>query len=304
MANCRILAETYDTLYYPAPYFTAPAAYKAREFLLSRLRTFHEDHRTTFSKPAVHRLNAVAVSDPNWEDNPDYYMVELLMSLAVFPTLSTLTVWLLRHLLVDTPLLKIVVDEIQKLRGACHGQDEPPNTVDLSSLRTTCPWLVASWHEALRLHMTVVPRSVQKDFDLVVPSTGKTVSLNTGDILLVPMCTANMDPQIWGSDFKVFNPARFITPLGKLSIPLTRKVRGFGIAGNLCPGRHYAFTTAMSVLVAVFLSVDIRGKDNKGFRAPKSAGGFSGGFERHGNDDRAVVSRRRENFMGMLNLKV
>ncbi|KAH8647752.1 cytochrome P450 [Xylariales sp. PMI_506] len=301
MVQFRILAESYDTLYYPAPWLTARRAYKAREYLLSRLRSFHLEHRESRVDVPAHRVNVVSISDPDWEANSDYYHAELLMSLAIIPTMATTTVWLVRHLLARQDLLKLVIDEIEQLReinklgissedGKTSGHTV--ESVDLSSLKDTCPWLVASWYEVLRLHTTGVPRAARQDFGLAVPSMGSTVPFSAGDFLLIPMCTSNLDSGRWGPEAVSFNPARFITTEGRLSSHMIRKVRAFGMSGNLCPGRFYGSTTAMAVVAAVLLTVDISPKRGSGFREPRVRSGFSGGFERYADDEQAVLTRK------------
>jgi hypothetical protein len=244
--NHRILAKGYDTLYYPAAWLTVRRVWNAQQILLSRLRIFHTEHRESRINSTAHRLNVVAMSDPVWEENPDYYLVELLMSLAIIPTMSTITVWLMRHLLAQPHFLNLVVSEIEQLRrdqGSKPSTDEPvegktADCVDLTSLNTTCPRLVESWHETLRLHMSGIPRA-QFGETSISPFHRQAARYHSVPVISFSYRCARPTwiPEVWGPDYQLFNPGRFINTEGKLSVQMTRRVRGFGMPGNLCPGR-------------------------------------------------------------------
>ncbi|RDA82491.1 hypothetical protein CP532_2568 [Ophiocordyceps camponoti-leonardi (nom. inval.)] len=268
MRQFIILSDGLESLSQPLPQLTARAPYRARSFLLKRLVAFHRQHRQSRRTSVAHRINAVAMTDANWEDNDDYYRCELLEALGLLATASTLSVWLVRHLLADDGLRRRVVDEVRSL---------PP---DLADLKTTCPHLVAAWYETLRLHVTAVPRVATRDIDLAG------ASVSEGDVLIMPMLSFNINPTTWGADAEVFRAERFLDDRRQLRAALTRKVRGFGVAGNLCPGRLFGFDTAMSSVATLLRDFDVSPVASSGSRAPlpRSKGGIAVGFERLGDD--------------------
>ncbi|RDA93262.1 hypothetical protein CP533_6518 [Ophiocordyceps camponoti-saundersi (nom. inval.)] len=265
MRQFIILSDGLESLSQPFPQLTARAPHRARSFLLKRLVAFHQQHRQSRRTSVAHRINAVAMTDANWEDNDDYYRCELLEALGLLATASTLSVWLVRHLLADDGLRRRVVDEVRSL---------PP---DLADLKTACPHLVAAWYETLRLHVTAVPRVATRDIDLA----GAPVS--EGDVLILPMLSFNINPTTWGPDAEVFRADRFLDEKRQLRTALTRKVRGFGVAGNLCPGRLFGFDTAMSSVATLLRDFDVLTESGSA-PLPTAKGGVAVGFERLGDD--------------------
>lgn len=284
------LSESFDSLSRPMPRLSARKALAARNFLHTRLREFHMEHRDARVKSVAHGINIVAHSDPCWENNPDYYNIEMVSALGLLATPSTLSVWLLRHLLTAPEVLDRVVEEVKRL-GVCKGEAVGSVRLDLADVRTLCPWLVASWYETLRLHMTGVPRLARHDFTLSVPGCAP-LSLTQGDVILLPMCASNLDAAAWGPETAFFRPERFLTSSGALSASQTRRVKAFGVAGNLCPGRAFGFDVAMGVTAGMLRMFEVRSVDGRTFEEPRVKTGFNVGFERVRHDVRAVLVRR------------
>ncbi|KAM0427785.1 hypothetical protein ACHAPT_007242 [Fusarium lateritium] len=284
------LTETFDSLSRPAAWLTARSAYKTREFLIKRLREFHNQHRESRVKTVAHAINVVAHSDPNWETNPDYYHIEMVTAIGLLATASTLSVWLVRHLLATPELLRIVVDEVQRLQ-VVQAETQAGHKLDLTNIRTLCPWLVASWYETLRLHMTAVPRLARHEFGLELPGS-EPLAVSQGDLFLLPMSASNLDTNAWGPDAASFQPSRFINSAGELSNSLIRKVKAFGVAGNLCPGRVFGFEVVMAMVAGTLGTFEVKSADSKEFTVPGVRGGFNVGFERYADDVKVVLSKR------------
>lgn len=219
----------------------------------------------------------------------------MVSALGLLATPSTLSVWLVRHLLAASPeILAKVVAEVDLL-GDVPGQSTGFPRLDLSGIRARCPWLVASWYESLRLHMTGVPRLARHAFTLTTPTTSP-LSVSQGDIFLLPMCASNLDTTLWGTDAASFRPGRFIQSHdGSLNNSLIRKVRAFGVAGNLCPGRVFGFEVAMMVVAGLLRDFDVQAVDEgkKEFVVPPVRRGFNVGFERYADDVEVKLVRRR-----------
>lgn len=250
---------------------------------------FHREHRQDVETSVAHRINAIAMSDRDWESNLDYYRCELLEALGLLATASTLSVWLVRHLLADPELRRKVVEEVWLLdvaraddgRHETKSSSPPVGRLDLSDVRTRCPHLVAAWHETLRLHVTAVPRVATCDFELSVPSCPAPVAVKENDVILLPMLSFNLDAETWGPDGGTFAAERFLDSSGRLSTQRTRKVRGFGVAGNLCPGRNFGFKTAMAAVATLLRDFDVGGAT---WPAPRPMAGMNVGFERLADD--------------------
>lgn len=279
-----ILSETFDSLSRPLPWLRARKALTARNFLHSRLRAFHEQHRDSRIHSVAHGINIMAHSDPDWESSADYYSIELVSALGLLATPSTLAVWLVRHLLAaPRELLDRVIDEARSLPVAESG-----DRLDLAGVRTRCPWLVAAWYETLRLHMTGVPRLARHAFELPLKAGDRSLSLSQGDFILLPMCASNRDPRAWENPL-AFTPERFVSPNGGLDAAMISRVKVFGVAGNLCPGREFGFNVAMAVVAGVLRTFSVEKSADAGtksFEQPEAARGFNVGFERLRDDVR------------------
>lgn len=288
LTSYRKLSETFDTLGRPFAWLTANSAWNSRKYLLTRLREFHLEHREARVKTTAHSINVVAHSDPNWETNPDYYHIEMVSALGLLATTSTLAVWLTRHLLTDPELMNIILNEVQQLKHV-EGEDKP--RLDFANVRTECPWLMASWYETLRLHMTGVARIARHDFMLNLPDSDP-IAVPQGEIFMLPMCASNLDVDNWGPDAAVFKASRFIDKAGEVSGSAVRKVRAFGVAGNMCPGRVFGTDIVFSVVATMLRTFDIEAAPGEGFRVPTLRGGFNVGFERYGDDVKVVLRKK------------
>ncbi|KAM0498706.1 hypothetical protein ACHAP8_005925 [Fusarium lateritium] len=284
------LSETFDTLGRPFSWLTANSAWNSRKFLLKRLREFHLQHREARVQTTGHSINVVAHSDPNWENNPDYYHIEMVSALGLLATTSTLAVWLTRHLLTDPELTQVILKEVQQVKYV-EGEDEDKPRLDFANVRSECPWLMASWYETLRLHMTGVARIARHDFMLNMPGS-EPISVPQGEIFMLPMCASNLDVENWGPDAAVFKASRFIDKEGQVSGSAVRKVRAFGVAGNMCPGRVFGTDIIFSVIGTMLRTFDIEAAPGEEFRVPTLRGGFNVGFERYGDDVKVLLKRK------------
>ncbi|KAK7426284.1 hypothetical protein QQZ08_007184 [Neonectria magnoliae] len=284
------LSETFDSLSRPVACLTARPAYESRKFLSSRLREFHARHREARVQSVAHAINVVAQADPGWETNKDYFNIEMVSALGLLATPSTLSVWLMRHLLATPDLLRVIVEEVRRLNDV-QGEFSGAPRLDLTGVKTLCPWLVASWYETLRLHMTGVPRLARHDFNLNIPGSDP-LAVSQGDIFLLPMCASNHDAITWGHDAASFVPGRFINNNGDLNNSLIRKVRAFGVAGNLCPGRVFGFEVAMMVVAGTLRTFEVKGVDGRDFWVPDVRRGFNVGFERYADDVKVALVKR------------
>lgn len=275
------------TLLRPFSKYTAQAAHKARALIIDRLRSFHFNNRDSRLRQIAHRINAVALSDNNWESNKDYFNVELLTSLGLLVTPSSMAVWLIRHLLMRPDLLDRVVKEARNPNIL-----DAEGRIDVARIRESFPFLAACLYETMRLHMTAIPRLAKTDLDIAVPNS-QPIHLKSGDLIYLAMSSFNKDTATWGSDASTFSPDKFITNSGSLSASMVRKLRVFGVAGNLCPGRKVGFETILFVVANVLRDFDIENPRGEGetYPEPRTEDGFGIGFERCANEIRVRLRR-------------
>ncbi|KAF5703018.1 cholesterol 7-alpha-monooxygenase [Fusarium globosum] len=185
-------------------------------------------------------------------------------------------------------LIKVILNEVQQLKHV-EGEDKP--RLDFANVRTECPWLMASWYETLRLHMTGVARIARHDFMLNLPDSDP-IAVPQGEIFMLPMCASNLDVDNWGPDAATFKASRFINKAGEVSGSAVRKVRAFGVAGNMCPGRVFGTDIVFSVVATMLRTFDIEAAPGEEFRVPTLRGGFNVGFERYGDDVKVLLRKK------------
>ncbi|RFU74799.1 hypothetical protein TARUN_7451 [Trichoderma arundinaceum] len=275
------------TLLRPFSKYTAQPAHKARALIIDRLRSFHFNNRDARLRQIAHRINAVALSDPEWESNKDYFNVELLTSLGLLVTPSSMAVWMIRHLLMRPDLLGRVVKEARDPSIL-----DAEGNIDVARIRESFPFLAACLYETLRLHMTAIPRLAKTDLDIAGPN-GQPIHLRSGDLIYLAMSSFNKDTATWGPEAGSFAPEKFLASSGNLSASMVRKLRVFGVAGNLCPGRKVGFETILFVVANVLRDFDIenpRGEDAC-YPEPRTEDGFGIGFERCANEIQVRLRR-------------
>jgi cytochrome P450 len=244
----------------------------------------HRQQRTAEADATVtHHFNIVPCLDDRWYDSASYYGIEVLTALTLLSTIGNVVTLLVRHLLADAALHARVLREVEALRG-------DDGVVDVAPLFEACPSLAAAWYETLRVHATLVPRQATGDF-----AVAGRWAVRRGDIIVLPMSAANSDAASWGADAGEFRPGRFLLDGGggggALDLRRARRVRGFGVAGNLCPGRYFGHSTAMAVVVALLLHVEMRSVRGQ-WPVPKVARGFTAGMQRVGDEVEADVGRK------------
>ena len=133
--------------------------------------------------------------------------------------------WMLTHMLCDPSLLKAVrteTDAYCALDGSC----------DMEKLLTRCPYLDATWNEALRLYnaSTTIRQAVAECH------IGNTV-IHSGDQVFAPARSFHLDERFFGGNPREFEPRRF---LNDNKLPRSKGFIPFGGGHTYCPGRHFA----------------------------------------------------------------
>ncbi|KOS21402.1 Cytochrome P450 78A6 [Escovopsis weberi] len=206
---------------------------------------------------------------------------------------GAVTVWMVRHLLSDQLTLRRVVSQVRSIDSASLDGGK----MDVDHINRTCPMLVASAYETMRLHMTAVPRVAKQDFQVPVmdAASGSILRVKEGDLVVLPMASVNLDPAVWGSNVERFSPERFLARDGSVSEAAVRRLRVFGVAGNMCPGRKLGLSAILFVTATVLRTFDIEpaaGDVREARSPPPEASPELGiGLERVGGDVQATIRR-------------
>jgi hypothetical protein len=172
---------------------------------------------------------------------------QLLLIAGLGPNVMAASTWMFHHLLADLELLLKVRIELDEF------VEESEGSIDVADMSKSCPLLMATWYEVLRVHGGFsLGRYVHKDTTLA----GKYL-LKKGSYALAPLRPHHLDRQTWGPAADVFLPGRFLKEDGTLDELQRRKLRVYGVFGTLCPGRHLAVHMAMALTVRLLLAFDM-----------------------------------------------
>ncbi len=164
-------------------------------------------------------------------------------SIAIMVNTAPAAFWMLFLLFSHLGLL----DEVRTEIDACVETDGNTKTVDITTLKSSCPLLLSAYQEVLRHRsMGTSIREVMEDTFL------DGWLLKKGAMVQMPSRVLHQDPALWGSDAADFDPRRFLAE-NKENRAKDVCFRAFGGGKTLCPGRHFATNEVLAV-VAVFVA--------------------------------------------------
>ncbi len=181
----------------------------------------------------------------------DAAKLEVGFLIAVLANTAPTIFWILFHAHAHPSLLVDLRAEVAKA-VISEGSDRSATfSIDVSILKTSCPLLLAVYHEVLR-HYSVLPivRAVASDTML-----DETYLLKKGAYVIIPSNVLHSSPSSWGSDAQSLNPYRWTRK--DQPQPSATAFHAFGGAPHICPGRHFATTEILATVAALILRFDI-----------------------------------------------
>ncbi|KAI1630816.1 cytochrome P450 [Biscogniauxia mediterranea] len=178
---------------------------------------------------------------------------ELGNTFAVLGSTLPCALWVLYHIFSDNRVLADIRREVSALvRDTVDEEKGTISSIDLASVRTSCPILLSTFQEALR-YRTVTPGARVLLSDVLLDGH---ILLKKGSMLMIPASVQHTNVSAWGEDAGDFDYMRFTPrPGGK---KLNRAAfRVFGGGHVLCPGRHFASTEIMALAALLVLRFDI-----------------------------------------------
>ncbi len=218
------------------------------------VRAFVDYFNTGAHKDASKLMrNRYETSSKHGISNEDIARYEVGGSLAVLVNTAPAAFWMLLYVFSYPDVLEDIRDEIGSiLTMKVDEEDVKFYSLDITSVKTSCPLLTSTFQEVLRHRsMGTSIRQVMQDTVL----DGRWL-LKKGAMIQMPSRAIHRDASIWGSDVDEFNPRRFMkdekhkTEHGKRPNPAA--FRAFGGGTTLCPGRHFA-TNEILALVSMFV---------------------------------------------------
>ncbi|RYO86605.1 hypothetical protein DL764_008995 [Monosporascus ibericus] len=210
-------------------------------------------------------------------------------SIAILVNTAPAAFWTLLLLQSHPGLLDDIRNEIDGCTETTTENGSTIKTIDVTTLKESCPLLLSSYQEVLRYRsMGTSVREVMEDTYL------DRWLLKKGAMLQMPSRIIHQDANLWGSNVTEFNPRRFL-PGEKKNRPRDVCFRAFGGGKTLCPGRHFA-TNEILAVVAVFIArLDM--KPAKGdWKLPTTANTNVAAIVMEPDDDIHVEIKARQGF--------
>lgn len=235
------------------PSVTARKAYYGRATVA---KGFHEYFSNKgHEKGSIYVTNRFQNSSEHDVPLEDIARLEVGGSMAILLNTTPTAFWMLFYIYSNPDLLELLRKEVSDILGATTVKGTIVRSLNVTKLRTDCPILTSTFQETLR------HASGGASVRLVMEDTKLDGYLLKKDcIIQIPIHVIHSDPEIWGSTVEDFNPERFIGEGQKSRAGKRRPAtafRAFGGGTTLCPGRHFAATEVMSLVVMFLLRYDI-----------------------------------------------
>ncbi|CZR52713.1 related to cytochrome P450 7B1 (oxysterol 7-alpha-hydroxylase) [Phialocephala subalpina] len=281
------------------PSVTASKGYQARKLFAAEFKKYYDAGHDKDAAAIVKGRKRVLGGGGYTTDDLGSFDIGILVAATM--NSNPALFWLLIHIYSSPSLLSSIraeVENITSLKTSSSGQKTAD--INISALNTSCPLLVSTWQETLRLtDATVSSRVVATDTLL-----DDTYLLKKGGVIQMACGPMHTSPQIWGLDSDTFNAQRF-TKFNEDHLDRgTKKLRKqgfvpFGGGTVLCPGRYFASTEIMGVAANIVLGYDILREDGKPLEVPGTKKQAMSVQVKHPEKDVEVVIRRRKEWEGV-----
>ncbi len=238
------------------PSITARRGIRGRKKVAAAfLKYFNADGQKQGSKFVQNRYDVSIRNGVSVEDTAEF---EVGGGIAILVNTTPTVFWMLFYVYSCPEVLQDLRRELAAImRVTKDASGSPVRTLDIVSVKTHCPLLTSTFQEVLR------HRSVSTSVRQVMEDTmldGKYL-LKKDAILQMPSLVIHTDAEIWGSDVESFNHRRFMTNKANKP-PETKRVaagafRAFGGGSTLCPGRHFATTEILAVVVGFVMRYEL-----------------------------------------------
>ncbi|KAF2179610.1 cytochrome P450 [Zopfia rhizophila CBS 207.26] len=241
------------------PSILARESLEAREFMAKRfLQYFKEGGHNKGSALIKARYDHSVEHKVPVEDIARF---EVGGAIGILTNTSPASFWLVYHLYSNSVVLEdcrqelahVISDETTTTED---GEEVKVRTIDMSQVKASCPVMLSTLQEVLRLHtIGISTRLVMEDHML-----DNKFLLKKGGTVMIPGPVQHTSTSAWGPDVEEFNHRRFL-PKEKRHNPIA--FRGFGGGTTLCPGRHFASTEILAFTAMLILRFEIAPVDGK-----------------------------------------
>lgn len=194
------------------------------------------------------RYNVAVHNDVPLEDIAS---LETTMPIGVLANTAPAAFWVVCYVFSRPDLVEDLRAELSQIVLTQKDEDgSSKHFLNLANIRQSCPLLLSTWHEVLRLvGCGTSARFVRKDVLLQ-----DRYLLKKGNVIQMPSQVVHADPLLWSSTSPVeeFDPRRFIGMK-----PQPGAFRPFGGGTTLCPGRHVSAMEIQAMISMLVMRYDI-----------------------------------------------
>ena len=272
---------------------TAYKGHQARESISAGFTKYFRDKGHERGSALVRaRFNANSKHGVSLADTGRF---EVASSIGLLVNTSPAVFWMLYYVYSDSNLTRDLREELFAVV-----RDDSPRPVegsaanlrhlDISKVMARCPLLVSTFQEVLRVQSTNAAVRVVTE-DTVI---GHHYLLKENGLVQIPTRVLHSNPDHWGPSVSDFNPRRFMEHAGKeaRSKITPGAFQSFGGGTTLCPGRHFATTMVLSVLIIFLTKYEIKPVSEAWTLPTQSAVHLSTSILPPDHDIKVVISRR------------
>jgi cytochrome P450 len=186
-------------------------------------------------------------------------------------TVSTIPAafWMLYYVFSNPEILELLREEVGTILETTSldaTKGTVTRTLNITELRIACPLLTSTFQETLR-HASLGASVRLATEDTIIDGQ---YLLKKDCIVQMPSHVVHFDPSIWGSSVADFDASRFVPSTtnkpqtkptnvqgNRKKKPHPRAFRAFGGGKNLCPGRHFATTEILALVVMMIMRYDL-----------------------------------------------
>lgn len=258
------------------PSFIAPTGNRARSKLVEALTPFYTSHHDNDSSTSEFARRRAGAMRAHGISGSDVARIETLLPFASMTNTVPTLFWLFTFIVSRPRLVAELREELESSIMRRDG-DDVTLAVNASAIEERCPLLWSCYRETLRLTIQQVStRTVMQD-TTISDARGREYLLREGAVVQMALGTLNALEEYWGPDVDEFKPARFLnfanrskTEDGPGSPKAMRATfQPFGGGVHLCPGRIFAATEIMAVVVSTVLGYEVKPLDGKEWNLPR-----------------------------------
>lgn len=278
---------------------TAPKGYQARKIFAEEFKKYYDAGYDQDAAAIIKGRKKVLMGGGYTTDDLGSFDIGILMAATM--NSNPALFWLLIHIYSSPSLLSSIRTEVESITTLeTSPSGEKIAEINVSALNTSCPLLVSTWQETLRIaDATVSSRVVAADTLL-----DNNYLLKKGGVIQMACGSMHTSLSIWGDDSKTFNAERFSKSNEDKLDRGNKKLRKqgfvpFGGGTVLCPGRYFASTEIMGVAANIVLGYDVTLLNGEPLTLPRMKKQAMSVQVKQPEKDVEVSIKRRKEWVGV-----